>query len=65
VLNLVWKKKTDEEWYQHEGLIPHDFRRSAEVDESTAMRITGSSVVEQPIRNRGSAQRSKTFPNYL
>jgi len=25
----------------------------------------GSSVVEQPIRNRGSAQRSKTFHNYL
>jgi integrase len=41
-------KKTGEQWYQYEGLIPHDFRRSAVrnliaagVPETTAMRITG------------------------
>lgn len=45
-------KKTGEKWHQYEGLIPHDFRRSAArnliqagVDQSTAMRITGHRTV--------------------
>ena len=45
-------KRTGEEWHQYEGLIPHDFRRSAArnliqagVDQSTAMRITGHRTV--------------------
>lgn len=45
-------KKTGEEWHQYEGLIPHDFRRSAVrnliqagVDQSVAMRITGHRTV--------------------
>jgi integrase len=45
-------KKTGEEWYQYEGLIPHDFRRSAVrnliqagVDQTTAMKITGHKTV--------------------
>jgi len=45
-------KKTGEEWYEYEGLIPHDFRRSAVrnlinagVDQATAMKITGHKTV--------------------
>jgi integrase len=45
-------KKAGEEWHQYEGLIPHDFRRSAArnliragVDQSIAMRITGHRTV--------------------
>lgn len=41
-------QKTGEEWYKYEGLIPHDFRRSAArnlvssgVDIPTAMKVTG------------------------
>jgi integrase len=41
-------KKTGAEWYQYEGLTPHDFRRSAArnlvnsgVDIPTAMKVTG------------------------
>ncbi len=45
-------KQTGKKWFQYEGLIPHDFRRSAVrnlinagVDQSTAMRITGHRTV--------------------
>ncbi|PYT68368.1 MAG: hypothetical protein DMG40_00095 [Acidobacteria bacterium] len=51
-VKLSLGKKTGEEWHQYEGLIPHDFRRSAArnliqagVDQSTAMRITGHRTV--------------------
>jgi site-specific recombinase XerD len=47
-VKLYLGKKIGEEWHQYEGLIPHDFPRSAArnliqagVDQSTAMRITG------------------------
>jgi integrase len=45
-------KKTEKEWYAYEGLIPHDFRRSAVrnlinagVDQATAMKITGHKAI--------------------
>jgi site-specific recombinase XerD len=51
-VKLYLGKKIGEEWHQYEGLIPHDFRRSAArnliqagVDQSTAMRITGHRAV--------------------
>ena len=47
-VRLGFGVKTGPEWYEYEGLIPHDFRRSAVrnlinagVGQATAMKITG------------------------
>src|SRR6266513_1016011 len=42
-----------------------DFWKAAKQgNKSFILKSRGSSVVEQPIRNRSCAQRSKTFPNF-
>lgn len=40
-------KKTGEEWYEYEGLIPHDFRRSAvrNLINAGVLKITGHKTV--------------------
>jgi uncharacterized membrane protein len=47
------------------GTVPDDDAILRQAETGAIVSGRGSSVVEQPIRNRGSAERSKTFPNYL
>ena len=51
-VRLGFGVKTGDEWYKYEGLIPHDFRRSAVrnltnagVGQATAMKITGHRTI--------------------
>src|SRR5882762_1846025 len=51
-VKLGFGVKTGDEWYKYEGLIPHDFRRSAVrnltnagVGQATAMKITGHRTI--------------------
>ena len=49
--------KTGNAWYQYNGLVPHDFRRSAVrnlinagVDQAAAMKITGHRTIHVFLR---------------